>query len=392
MKRPLHTASPEPENAIDREPLTEVTVDAAIEEAYFAQNPQPTYLNELESELQDFLNHQHNNRRVVLVTSGGTTAPLENNTVRFVDNFSGGTRGAASAEWFLAKGYAVVFLHRERSLIPYERRLAGRGVLDVISGTMVKTEYRGVVQRASRLYEKALGITQASDIASSSSGSSGSNVSCKNLEGVTENANAKTDAKLLLLPFTTVNQYLWSLRSCARLLSPWGSRALFYLAAAVSDFFIPHTRLPEHKIQSAEQSDASTSTSRKLVVDLDPVPKFLSRLVDSWARNAMIVSFKLETDSAILIHKASSALYRYNHQLVIGNLLQTRHREVVFVSRDEPQGHWISLRDEDSALPTLDANDPNLDYEQDMIVDGGIETLIVPEVVRYHDNWISLST
>ena len=37
-------------------------------------------------------------RRVVVVTSGGTTVPLERNTVRFIDNFSTGSRGAHSAE------------------------------------------------------------------------------------------------------------------------------------------------------------------------------------------------------------------------------------------------------------------------------------------------------
>ncbi len=44
--------------------------------------------------------------------SGGTTVPMEHNTVRFVDNFSAGTRGSASAEYFLASGYPVIFLYR----------------------------------------------------------------------------------------------------------------------------------------------------------------------------------------------------------------------------------------------------------------------------------------
>ena len=43
-------------------------------------------------------------RPVVCVTSGGTTVPLERNCVRFIDNFSGGTRGALSAEEFLLVG------------------------------------------------------------------------------------------------------------------------------------------------------------------------------------------------------------------------------------------------------------------------------------------------
>jgi hypothetical protein len=38
-------------------------------------------------------------RPVVLVTSGGTTVPLERRTVRFIDNFSTGARGAKLAEY-----------------------------------------------------------------------------------------------------------------------------------------------------------------------------------------------------------------------------------------------------------------------------------------------------
>lgn len=37
-------------------------------------------------------------RRIAIVTSGGTTVPLERRTVRFIDNFSTGTRGACLAE------------------------------------------------------------------------------------------------------------------------------------------------------------------------------------------------------------------------------------------------------------------------------------------------------
>lgn len=44
--------------------------------------------------------------------SGGTTVPMEHNTVRFVDNFSAGSRGSASVEYFLKAGYAVIFLNR----------------------------------------------------------------------------------------------------------------------------------------------------------------------------------------------------------------------------------------------------------------------------------------
>ncbi len=58
-------------------------------------------------------------RPIVCVTSGGTTVPLERNCVRFIDNFSKGTRGALSVEAFLAAGYAVVFLSRAGSAQPF---------------------------------------------------------------------------------------------------------------------------------------------------------------------------------------------------------------------------------------------------------------------------------
>ncbi|GAY54746.1 hypothetical protein CUMW_159070 [Citrus unshiu] len=38
-------------------------------------------------------------RRVACVTSGGTTVPLEQRCVRYIDNFSSGHRGAASTEY-----------------------------------------------------------------------------------------------------------------------------------------------------------------------------------------------------------------------------------------------------------------------------------------------------
>lgn len=41
--------------------------------------------------------------------------------VRFIDNFSRGERGAASAECFLSQGYAVIFLHRAGSIEPFTR-------------------------------------------------------------------------------------------------------------------------------------------------------------------------------------------------------------------------------------------------------------------------------
>ncbi|CAJ1397277.1 unnamed protein product [Effrenium voratum] len=71
-------------------------MDAAAE-AFFQDTKelQPADLERRRVQLQAFLTQvKSQNLRVALITSGGTTVPLEVKTVRFIDNFSSGTRGA----------------------------------------------------------------------------------------------------------------------------------------------------------------------------------------------------------------------------------------------------------------------------------------------------------
>lgn len=332
----LHTSNPEPSAAIDRT-LPEFPAATPIDEDnYFRVHHPPQYLSAVSREVATFIDHHHSlapERKIALVTSGGTTVPLENNTVRFIDNFSAGTRGATSAEYFLEHGYAVIFLHREFSLLPYSRHYSH--TTNCFLDYMKQSQDGTKVEIGDQFQEEMLSVLK-------------------------KYQDAKANNMLLLVPFTTVHQYLFTLKLIAQELSVIGSKALFYLAAAVSDFFLPSSRIPEHKIQSQESGG-------KLVVDLEPVPKFLRRLVDSWAPIAMIVSFKLETDDTILIKKAKTALERYNHQLVIGNLLQTRKHEVVFVSNTENE--WIRLSPE------------QIKNQVD------IESLIIPKVLEVHEKW-----
>lgn len=306
------------------------------ESDYFSENPAPKVLENYSALAREFIDyHSSQNTRLVLVTSGGTTVPLERQTVRFIDNFSAGTRGATSAEYFLESGYAVIFLHRQFSLLPYSRHYshATNCFLDFLhentDGSVVANEE----------YQK------------------------KMLDVLRKYNWAKQNRLLLTLPFTTINDYLFELRAIAQLMRPLGTSGLLYLAAAVSDFFVPPERMVEHKIQSTNamdsQADVKKETeeeetfdnfdsspavprSKRLVIDLDPVPKFLKNLVDGWAPEGMIVSFKLETDPAILVHKAQYSLNRYQHHLVIGNLLSTRKWEVVFVTPGQPV-QWIRV-------------------------------------------------
>lgn len=349
---------------------------------YFEANPKPFNLDQVSNQARAFIEqHASQNRRVALVTSGGTTVPLENQTVRFIDNFSAGTRGATSAEYFIENGYAVIFLHRQFSLLPYSRHYSHSTncFLDYMTGTE-----DGPVVVQSKFQEQMASV-------------------------LLRYRKAKKENTLLLLPFTTVNEYLWHLREIAMLMQPLGANGLFYLAAAVSDFFVPHDRMVEHKIQSGEEyhnpsapvdgdmptdeekagrAPAAHMDGKRLVIDLDPVPKFLKSLVDNWAPRSMIISFKLETDPNLLAKKSRGALEKYSHHLVIGNMLNTRKYEVLFVSagggekwlRVPPARRTKSItgRNEDGSLGSKEDNEPVVE----------IESWIVPEVAKLHSNMI----
>ena len=45
------------------------------------------------------------------------------------------------------------------------------------------------------------------------------------------------------IEFNTLGDYLYLLKAAAEALNPHGKRAMFYLAAAVSDFYIPSDQM-----------------------------------------------------------------------------------------------------------------------------------------------------
>lgn len=331
---------------------------------YFETNLPPSTLAEHTALANAFVKQHHDAKRpVVLLTSGGTTVPLENQTVRFIDNFSAGTRGATSAEYFLSHGYAVIFLHRQFSLLPFSRHYSHSTncFLDFLSewGRIGEDEEDGGKAEQAATPDVVVKAKYRQEM----------------LSVLRKYQEAKKKNLLLLLPFTTVTSYLFTLKALACEMQCLGNEALFYLAAAVSDFFVPPSRMAEHKIQSGDIPSLGGDGSgfggggKKLIVDLDPVPKFLKRLVEQWAPQAMIVSFKLETDPQMLLSKCRQSLERYSHHLVIGNLLSTRKREVVFVDREGIE--WIR---------TPEAGQDSEEVE--------IESLIVPAVIRKHQEML----
>lgn len=130
-----------------------------------------------------------------------------------------GTRGATSAEYFLSSGYAVIFLHRLHSLRPFSRHYSHslNPFLDLLTTEAAPSGGEQIVVTASHAGE-LLPVLKAYN-------------------------KANAEGTLLSVDFQTVNDYLWLLRSVSRVMSPLGRRGMFYLAAAVSDFFLPDDRV-----------------------------------------------------------------------------------------------------------------------------------------------------
>eukprot|EP00735_Rhodelphis_limneticus_P011106 TRINITY_DN4165_c0_g1::TRINITY_DN4165_c0_g1_i1::g.2038::m.2038 TRINITY_DN4165_c0_g1::TRINITY_DN4165_c0_g1_i1::g.2038 ORF type:complete len:364 (+),score=91.37,sp/Q9LZM3/PPCS2_ARATH/49.25/8e-79,DFP/PF04127.10/2.1e-06,DFP/PF04127.10/2.8e-10,Arch_ATPase/PF01637.13/0.41,Arch_ATPase/PF01637.13/1.1e+03,NAD_binding_10/PF13460.1/0.26,NAD_binding_10/PF13460.1/5.4e+03 TRINITY_DN4165_c0_g1_i1:46-1137(+) len=314
----------------------------AVDE-FFNALPKPENYEELLKKLQEFVDFHKTiaNRRIVLVTSGGTTVPLEKNTVRFIDNFSNGMRGSASAEQFLERGYAVIFLHRRFSLEPYSRQFshANNCFLDF-------------------LHETSKGHLEVSPT---------SDTTREKLAEVYEKyKKAKEQNLLLKVPFVSVHDYLYFLKEIAVALRPMGDRALCYLAAAVSDYYIPMTSMAEHKIQSS---------TGPLDLHLDNVPKMLGVLRHVWCPNAYVVSFKLETDSQILRDKAQTSMGKHGMHAVVANILKTRKDEVYILTPHHT--HNGCGGDDDSHFKTIRRP-----------ADSEIEPQLVHEIVMLHSMFI----
>lgn len=113
-----------------------------------------------------------------------------------------------------------------------------------------------------------------------------------------------------------------------------------------------------------------------MLLSLDKVPKIIQPIIKEWSPLAFVISFKvirifsdtsnckLETDSSLLIPKSKASLTRYGHQIVVGNVLSTRKRHVLFVTLESH--HELNLEDDSIE----------------------IESLIVKKLIEQHNEWI----
>ena len=249
-----------------------------------------------ESKFKDVLD-----KHVVLISSGGTAVPLEKNTVRQVENFSTGMRGARSAEQFIKAGHPVIFFHRKDSLQPFS--------------VEIQDEWRTWLEAIDR-------------------SNKGRPDFYKKVDAFNKYVSKKSpySGLLLKIEFETVHDYLKDLEAISKEIAAAKVKSISYLAAAVSDFYLPEDQIVEHKIQSGE------TAGKTLDLKLVPVPKKLGDVKKSWNPNTFLVSFKLETDAKILESKAKGAIDKYNVDMVMANELKSRRSKVtVYEPKGEPE-------------------------------------------------------
>jgi len=99
---------------------------------------------------------------------------------------------------------------------------------------------------------------------------------------------------LIKIPFVTIHEYLDGIEKISRALHDNNLPSISYMAAAVSDFYIPFEKMEQHKIQSKDMGDDGYH------LQMDPTPRMLGAVKHNWNPNTILISFKLETDMLIL--------------------------------------------------------------------------------------------
>lgn len=216
--------------------------------------------------------------KLIIISSGGTAVPIEKKTVRFIDNFSTGVRGARLAEYFLEDrdDYAILFLHRANSAIPFlHRTIAGdHGRVDRMRNGISESVF-------SRLNDRS---------------------------------------RFCSVSYFQVFEYMLLLRDAVMLSHAFMPPNMTFvcLAAAVSDFYVPADLMPCEKMTSESE----------ISIKLRNVPKALSLVKSSWNPSAFVLAFKLETNKDALFRKAQESVGNNHVDAVLANELHKRYDEV----------------------------------------------------------------
>jgi phosphopantothenate-cysteine ligase len=188
-------------------------------------------------EIDRFLEvHSHGLSPVICITSGGTVVSLSTDSIPYLDNFSSGERGSNSVEYFLSKGYVVIFLHRQSSKYPFQRSFR-KHFGGSIDDKLVSKIYHCQSDEEDDIQQLVFDTDNLSSIE-------------KELILLESKIirNISNYKYFLSVTFVTVNEYLELLEYTAKAMAFFGPRACFYLAAAVSDFYLPNQEVSTLRI------------------------------------------------------------------------------------------------------------------------------------------------
>lgn len=151
---------------------------------------------------------------------------------------SPGTRGATSAEYFLKQGYAVIFMHRQFSLQPFSRNYSHstHPFLDFL-------EIDAALPSSSTIDSAYPYSNDPSPIAAQPHITVKTSERATLLSVLRAYKAVHAEGTLHTLTFVTVNDYLYLLRAVSKEMKRLGPTAMYYLAAAVSDFFLPRQKM-----------------------------------------------------------------------------------------------------------------------------------------------------
>ncbi|CAD7957474.1 unnamed protein product [Amoebophrya sp. A120] len=347
--------------------LEQGTSEHAKVEEFFKKSTPPADLTAVRQQVAKLVQELSENEKVILVTSGGTSVPLEKNQVRSIENFSTGGRGARCVEEFLRQPDALVLPDaakndsdslrgsRDRENENAEARIAspaspkrrkikaspqqdgsgkgGGGALIFLYSTNSRELpfVRDTLKAARGNLEEARSTSDfdaGEHVAKLHAGLSRILNMEKSSWAPSLEKLKKSRTRFIAIPFSTVYQYLFYLRAIVTELQPLGKRAMLFLAAAVSDFYVPEKDMATDKIQSSVDG---------LSLTLQPVPKVLGEIRASWAPNSFLVTFKLETKSEpFLYEKAKGALKKYRCDCVVANMLQSYRDWATLICYTDP--------------------------------------------------------
>ncbi|KAJ1610253.1 putative phosphopantothenoylcysteine synthetase [Cryptosporidium canis] len=227
--------------------------------------------------------------------------------VRCIDNISTGTRGAYSAEYFLKLGFSVVFFHRRGSHLPFTVDLPSKyDLLLTFGDSFNSTECYSSFFKD----EKIKKIVRAS----------------QNF--------MKYSERIFFMEFGSVYEYINGIENIISYCTELSTKIIFFLAAAVSDFYIPNNLLSINKI-SADSNLALNIDNEPQVptitLELYSTPK-CAQFIRKKLPDCFLVLFKLETEEETLYQKSDKLLIMYNANVICANLLQSRRDSVTIIT------------------------------------------------------------